>query len=418
MRRGSEGHGIWTHWLHAMIDILTLSKDPARLAQIVRLIGECGNYRTTRVAGDATTLLERGDSLDAFDMLIVDASSLEDGSLAATASLCHTHKHLTCILLAADASQDTLIAAMRAGFRDVLSWPLERHALDEALLRAQKQHSQRGARETQVVSFISCKGGVGTSFIASNVAHALSGMRGKRVLLVDLCQLFGDAAFLVTDETPPFTLAQMCTQVERMDGAFFSASVVHVSESFDILAGAGDPVKAADIKEDRLEWILGVAVPRYDFVIVDVGQTINPLSVLALDRSTQIHLVLQATMPGVRAGRRLQEILVSLGYAPNQMRLLLNRYTRHDERTRAALEKVLGVRPYQVIPEDARAVLAAVNQGLPVSKVGGGSVARSLQELATQIAASAAAPAREQPKARSLFARLRGRPAHAGLEIM
>ncbi|POR51691.1 response regulator receiver protein [Paraburkholderia eburnea] len=397
-----------------MIDILTLSTDSARLAQIVNLVGECGNYRTTRVVGDAAMLLERGDSLDLFDMLIVDAPSLDDVSLTSTARLCREHRHLTCILVAPDASPDTVIAAMRAGFRDVLGWPLDRHSLEDALLRAQTQHSQRNARETQVVSFVSCKGGVGTSFIASNVAHALSTQRGKRVLLVDLCQLFGDAAFLVTDETPPSTLPQMCAQVERMDGAFFGASVVHVSDSFDILAGAGDPVKAADIKVDRFEWILGLAVPRYDFVIVDVGQTLNPLSILALDRSTQIHLVLQATMPGVRAARRLLEILVSLGYAPNQLRLLLNRYTRHDERTRAALEQVLGMKPNHVIPEDARAVLAAVNQGMPIAKAGSGSVTRSLQDIAAQIAGNAAAPAHEKPKTRSLFARLRGDVVQSG----
>ena len=401
-----------------MIDILITSQDAMRLAQLMRLISECGNYRTTRVVGDVSMLIERGDSLEAFDMLIVDTPSLDAVSPAAMAQLCHAHKSLTCILLVEDQSQGTLIAAMRAGFRDVLSWPLDRHMLGEALSRAQAQLNQSARRETQVVSFISCKGGVGTSFIASNVAQVLSGMRGKRVLLVDLCQLFGDAAFLVTDETPPSTLPQMCTQVERMDAAFFGASVVHVSEGFDILAGAGDPVKAADIKEDRLEWILGVAVPRYDFVVIDVGQTINQLSILALDRSTQIHVVMQATMPGVRAARRLQEILASLGYPPNQLRLVLNRYTRHDERTRAALEEVLGLRPNLVIPEDTRAVLAAVNQGLPISKAGGGSVARSLHELAAHIAATDTASVRGQSKGQSLLARLRGRPAQAKLEMM
>jgi pilus assembly protein CpaE len=402
-----------------MIDILTASNDASRLAQLVGQIGECGNYRTTRLVGDTSAVLERGDSLDAFDVLIADAPSLDEGTLAAMSQLCHAHPRLTCILLVEQASPATLIAAMRAGFRDVLSWPLDRHSLEEALFRAETQHSQNGSRETQVVSFMSCKGGVGTSFIASNVAHTLSGIKGKRVLLMDLCQLFGDAAFLVTDETPPSTLAQLCTQIERFDSAFFGASVMHVSDSFDILAGAGDPVKAADIKEDRLEWILGVAMPRYDFVVIDLGQTINQLSILALDRSTQIHVVLQATMPGVRAGRRLQEILVSLGYAPSQLKLLLNRYTRHDERTRAALEEVLGLPPFHVVPEDSRAVLAAVNQGLPISRAShGSSVARSLQELAGQIAAGASASGRNRTKGQSLFARLRSRPSSTTLEMM
>jgi pilus assembly protein CpaE len=402
-----------------MIDILTTSKDATRLAQVVRLIGECGNYRTTRAAGSPSLFLERGDSLAAFDVLIVDALSLHDAELPVMADLCHRHKQLTCILVIPEPSHETLIAAMRAGFRDVLSWPLDQYSLTEALLRAESKVAQANARETQVLSFMSCKGGAGTSFVASNVAHALSGIGQNRVLLLDLNQMFADAAFLLTDETPPATLPEMCSQIERMDVAFFDASVIHVSSNFDILAGAGDPVKAAEIKADRLEWILGVAVPRYDFVILDLGQAINQLSILALDRSTQIHLVLQASMPYARAARRLLEILGSLGYESNQMRLLLNRYTRHDERARSALEKVLNMAPCQVIPDDARAVTAAINQGLPIATAAQSSgVSRSLQALAQSIARPGGGSARRDGKRESLFARLRGRPAAPTLEMM
>ena len=319
-----------------MIDILITSKDAARLSQVVHVLGECGDYRTTRAADSPSLLVERGDSLDAFDVLIVDATSIQDAELPVVAQLCQKHKHLSCILLTPDASPETLIAAMRAGFRDVLNWPLERRALGDALVRLEAQRLKTNTHTTEIVSFMSCKGGVGTSFIAANVAETIASARQKRVLMIDLNQLFADAAFLVTGETPPSTLPQLCSQIDRMDMAFFDASVLHVSDTFHILAGAGDPVKAAEIKEDRLEWILGVAAPRYDFVIFDLGQTINPISMLALDRSDQIHIVLQATMPHVRAGRRLQEILGSLGYAADRTRLLLNRYSRHEERARAA----------------------------------------------------------------------------------
>jgi pilus assembly protein CpaE len=238
------------------------------------------------------------------------------------------------------------------------------------------------------------------------------------VLMIDLNQLFADAAFLVTGETPPSTLPQLCSQIDRMDIAFFDASVLHVSDTFHILAGAGDPVKAAEIKEDRLEWILGVAAPRYDFVIFDLGQTINPISMLALDRSNQIHIVLQATMPHVRAGRRLLEILGSLGYASERTRLLLNRYSRHEERARAAMEQVLGMRPYQVIPDDVAAVSEAINQGVPISKTGRRSgVSRSLQTLADNIAGPASTARSERSKSDSLFARMLGRQPTPKLEM-
>ena len=401
-----------------MIDILITSKDAARLSQVVHVLGECGDYRTTRAADSPSLLVERGDSLDAFDVLIVDAASTQDAELPVVAQLCQKHKHLSCILLTPDASPETLIAAMRAGFRDVLNWPLERRALADALVRLEAQRLKTHTHTTEIVSFMSCKGGVGTSFIAANVADMIAGARQKRVLMIDLNQLFADAAFLVTGETPPSTLPQLCSQIDRMDVAFFDASVLHVSDTFHIHAGAGDPVKAAEIKEDRLEWILGVAAPRYDFVIFDLGQTINPISMLALDRSDQIHIVLQATMPHVRAGRRLQEILGSLGYAAERTRLLLNRYSRHEERARAAMEQVLGMRPYQVIPDDVAAVSEAINQGVPVSKTGRKSgVSRSLQTLADNIAGGASNSGAERPKSESLFARMLGRHPAPNLEM-
>lgn len=402
-----------------MIDILTTSTDAGRLAQIARLINECGTYRTTRSMGRPSDLAARGDTLEAFDVLIVDAASIADADLPAVTELCRRHERLTCILLLPQASPEALIAAMRAGFRDVLSGQPDRHTIADALERAHGQRVSPGQHATRIVSFMSCKGGVGTSFIAANVAHLVASRQAQRVLLIDLNQLYADAAFLVTAETPPSTLEQLCAQVERMDVAFFEASVMHVSPNFDILAGAGDPVKAGEIRAERLEWILGVATPRYDCVIFDLGQTINPLSMLALDRSDQIHIVLQASMPHLQAGRRLREILGSLGYAPERLRLLLNRYTRHGERAREVTEEVLGMRPWQVIPDDLRAVSDAVNQGLPIAVAARNSpVTRSLQTLAEHVAAPSREKAERGAKSESLLARLVGRNAPAKLGTM
>ncbi|MEX3959318.1 CpaE family protein [Trinickia sp. EG282A] len=401
-----------------MIDILSISKDASRLAQIVRLIGDCGSYRTTRTVGAPSQLAQRGDSLESFDVLIVDASSLDDAELTVVSELSHRYERLTCILVTAEASPQTLIAAMRAGFRDALPWPLDQRSLAEALDRAAGKVAARGGKKSRIVSFMSCKGGTGTTLIATNVAHAISVGWKKRVLLVDLNQLYGDAAFLVTNEKPTSTLPSACAHIERMDSAFLDASVMHISDTFHVLAGAGDPVRAADISIERLEWIVGVAIPRYEFVVFDLGQSINQLSMLALDRSNEIHVVLQASMPHVRAGRRLQDILASLGYPADRVRLLLNRYTRRGERARATLEEVLAMAPYQVLPEDD-VVSDALNEGVPISEIKRSSpVARALQQLAANIVSEAPAHARGRMRSESGKLRLFGRSAAPKLKAM
>ncbi len=402
-----------------MINILVASDDTGHLTQIARLVGDCGNYRVTRATGRPSQIEHRTDGLDAFDVLMIDCASIDAAELSAIERMCRLHAGLTCMLLSADASPHTLLDAMRAGVRDVLSWPLEMNALGDALQRAAAQSTRRDSGDTRIVSFMSCKGGTGTSFIASNVAYEIAEGYKRRVLLIDLNQQFADAAFLVTDETPPSTLPQLCSQLERLDGAFLDASVARVSETFHVLAGAGDPVKAAEMREDALEWILGVAAPRYDFVIFDLGLNLNPLSMVALDRSDQIEVVLQPTMPNVRAGRRLQEILMSLGCPLDRLRLVLNRNTRSSDRARAALEEVLGMRAACVIPEDSDVVLESVNQGHPVSRLARNSgVARALQGCAKQLVEGDPRMAHGAQRTEPLISRLFGRSATPKLKSM
>jgi len=402
-----------------MINILVASDDTARLTQIARLVADCGRYRATRATGRPSQIEHRTDGLDAFDILLVDGTAIDAPELSAIERICRAHAGLTCILVMADASPHVLLDAMRAGARDVLQWPLEPNALGHALERAAAQSTRSDRDDTRIVSFMSCKGGVGTSFVASNIAFEIAEGVKRRVLLIDLNQQFADAAFLVSDETPPSTLPQLCTQIERLDSAFLDASVAHVTENFHVLAGAGDPVRAAEMREDALEWILGVAAPRYDFVIFDVGVGINPLSMVALDRSDQIQIVLQPAMPNVRAGRRLLEILVSLGYSTDRMRLIVNRTTRASERTRTALEEVLSLQATCSIPDDADTVLEAINQGHPVSRLARSSaVVRALQACAKQLVDGEVRAGRSAARSEPLMSRLFGRKATPKLKSM
>lgn len=397
-----------------MIDILAVSSDPERLDEVVRLIGECGMYRTKSMVSTVAALPDREGGFGAFDVLIVDLLTVTHADLATMAKLSREYEQLICILVTPASSSDTVIAAMRAGIRDVLSWPLDRQAMAEALSRVQSQRVQSPQTQVEMLSFMSCKGGAGTTFIATNVAYLLATKQKKRVLLIDLNQQFSDAAFVVSAVTPSATLPQICQQIGRVDAAFLESSLVHVAPGFDILAGAGDPIRAAEISTEGLEWIFDLVSPRYDMIVFDIGQTLNHLSIVALDRSEAIYVVLQTTMPYLRAGRRLQEILGSLGYPPDRIRLILNRYSRHDELSMSALQEVLGMEPYQTIPSDGMVVLSAINQGVPVaSSARKSAAARSLSALAERLARGE----ESKKKGGSLFGFLKGRQATSKMEL-
>jgi pilus assembly protein CpaE len=123
-------------------------------------------------------------------------------------------------------------------------------------------------------------------------------------------------------------------------------------------------------------------------------------------------MVLQASMPYVRAARRLQDMLVSLAYSPERLRLLLNRHRRHDERAASALEQVLGKRPSHVIADDPHAASEAVNLGEPLLKVARNSaLSRGVQALAQSIVNQSTGVVPQKKQGEPLLGRLFGRSA-------
>src|SRR5579863_7176817 len=106
--------------------------------------------------------------------------------------------------------------AMQAGARDLLPLPLIEADLVAALERIDRDHrAAASGREGSVTAFMNAKGGCGATFLACNVAHALTTLSRKRVALVDLDLQFG-AIPLYFDLFPKRGLLQALEHVEGL----------------------------------------------------------------------------------------------------------------------------------------------------------------------------------------------------------
>ncbi|QYY30852.1 AAA family ATPase [Cupriavidus pinatubonensis] len=390
-----------------MLKILIASEDAERLAEINRLSTVVGNFQAMSLQESLTRFPFHASRLRMADLLILELPLIGPSQMHAIEALREQHPDLPCILVTQSNGSDILLKAMRAGIRDVLSWPLDKGQLAEALKRAEATHVPREKELAQVISMISCKGGAGTSFVAANLGDALSRHFGKRVLVVDLNRHFGDLTHIVSDKTPPSTLPDICGQIDRMDAAFLDACLVHVDKGLDMLAGATDPVKASQIQKEKLEWILSVMQPNYDFVIFDIGQTIDPLSIGILDHSDHICVLAEPAIAFGRPGRRLVDILHALHYPANKIQLVLNRTGRKNEVPRVKMEEILGVKVAFALPDDPSAVDEAVSQGEPVAKLSRRSgMARALQAMAMQLTSAPDVERRPRQEPGSPFRRL------------
>ncbi|KAA0089046.1 AAA family ATPase [Trinickia soli] len=353
-----------------MLDILLISSDDGRAGRIATLVAqENSGHRLRTIRAGAARLAEYRESVQQAELLIIDDVHLQQRDLAAVETIVASAPRLSCLLVTPSLSQEWLVAAMRVGVRHVLSWPIDEAAFAAELSLIGEKKAAGTGRESRMVSFLSPRGGSGTTLITVNLAYALACERGKRTLVVDLSRQFSDAHLMLADRPPAATLVDLCAQVDRLDGAFFDACAMHVHPNLDVLAGASDPVKAADIRATQVERILSLVTPRYDAVLVDLGRFVDPISMLALDRSTDIGVVLRQNIPHLHTGRRLVDILRELGYPASKLRVVLNEYDKGASVDIATLTNALGVRVAHRLPRDDKHACQAIEQGAPLLEV-------------------------------------------------
>ena len=296
------------------------------------------------------------------------------------------YKNMAFMMMSEDNSSELLLKAIRSGFSEVITLPLSEDKLSQALERYQTKQFTSASHHSKVISVISCKGGSGATFIATNLGFILSALFDKKVLLIDINQYFGDASMYVTDKKPGMTLADVCNQMNRLDFAFLESSLITVRPNYKILAAAANPDSAVDIKPEYLDTIIRMARNNYDYIILDVGRQIDALTVKGLDLSDTIYAVMQLVLPYVRDARNLLNVFKSLGYSQSKVQMIVNRYDKASKLKLSDLSGAIAVNNLITIPNEYVAVTDSVNQGVSVYHLSkNNSVSRALIEIAENI---------------------------------
>ena len=386
--------------------IAVLSRDERRLIDLARqLRSRPAADEVDMIGGPPARLTTLADEAVP-DVLVVDQPRADEGELDQLERLGQLFPGMSFIVLSGDLSQQFLLQAMRAGVREVLPAMPEAAVLGQALDRIADKLGQQGASAGRVLAFISCKGGSGSTFLATNLAYALSAA-GKRVALIDMNLQFGDASLFVSDTKPLATLSDVANQIHRLDPSFLASSMVAVTPNYGILAAPADPAQASDVKPEHIDAIVKLARRQYDFVVLDVGRSLDPVSIRALDHADTVYPVLQMTLPYIRDGKRLLTVFRNLDYGKDKIELIVNRHDKNSDIRLRDLEEAFDTIALRTMPNHYDAAAKSVNQGVPVTRlVPDSPLSAALQAMAADLGGTtgAAAPA-------GLMARLFGRRA-------
>jgi pilus assembly protein CpaE len=353
--------------------IVLIYEDAQQLASVQQSVQAEGYELTDILQRTADTTLQSLIDTIQTDVLIVDCTGPQSTQdIVALESFLNTHPQVGVLMLSQSRDANTLVAAMQAGVRELLTSPPTAADLAAALRRfavRMKAVSGKNAVHAKTIAFMSCKGGSGSTLLAVNFADILAKDFEKKTALLDLDLQSGDAAYYFSQEPTPSDITLLTQQIERLDIKLLMASMLHIGPNFDLLAAPEDPATHSTISSLQLERLLQLVETQYEMVVLDVDHVLSPLTIKALNRCDVVFLVMENLLPFVRDAKRLVRRFRALGYDDSKIRIIVNRYEKNGTIDISEIEKAIGLKVSHTIRSSFSDVAQAINMGAPITEI-------------------------------------------------
>jgi len=330
------------------------------------------------------------------DVAIVDLDPDPQRALDLVENICANHPLVTVMICSSRKDSELLVECMRAGARELLTEPLLRETMAEALVRAsarvQEVRRQKRVRG-QVLVFTGAKGGSGVTTVASNFAVALAKEATGKVALVDLDLQLGDAA-LTLGMSSKFSIVDALRNEKRLDADFLAGLLAKHDSGLQVLA-APDVYSSFGSLQDSAHKVLRILRDDFSYVIIDAGSNFGSLPENLFDIADTIYLVAQVNIPALRNAHRLISYFSGLN-GDHKLEVILNRYnSRFNEIDEQSIAKALTQAPRWKIPNDYSGVRQAQNTGVPVV-MADTPITRVLKEMARTVCGKPAVPVKKK----------------------
>jgi len=351
------------------------------------------------------------------DVVLMDINMPDMDGITATKAISTAVRTAAVVIMSVQSEPAYLRQAMLAGARDFLTKPISSEELYATIRRVYERNEPVRLQEAQMSTVVKTRGeptkaqrlapisgaghiivvyspqaGAGVTTLATNIASAL--MRpDTRVLLVDCNLQFGDVdAFLNLQSTA--TIANLTKAVHDLDQEMIDNVLLTHGSGLKVLIAPPQPEDAYDISPEDVKELVRILAGGYDFIIVDTSPQYDNMTLNLFELAERIVLVCNPTIPAIRNTRKILDIFDRLpqpaGLAEKVI-FVLNRVSNEKERGRgtvptASIENHLKHPVKATIPVDDRAVLTAVNQGVPlVAKLKSRSPGQEMADLAELI---------------------------------
>lgn len=363
--------------------------------------------------GSIDTALAFSDWPRDLDLLVVDLATSTDP--VADAAALKTTLPAACIVIGVGRINDVALYRdlMALGFADYLALPLSEGVMGRAVERALELRERNGGaasatamagNKPRTLAVVGARGGVGATTLAVTLASMLGTRLQEEVLLVDFDLHYG-SLMLALDLEAIDALREALDQPDRIDTLFIQQAAQKKSDLLYAIGTEEPPGGGFQPRPHAAADFLRAVHRRFRWIVADVPRGDPVIQRQVVEASTDVLLVTDLSLPGVRDAMRLQQLVHDV--APNA-RLHLATGGVVDPRRSAVkiadLERTLKRKVDCRIPADSASALAAVNFGKPLAETAPNSpIVRTLRSLVDALDQPADADSRASKASRAFL---------------
>ena len=349
------------------------------------------------------------------DLLIVDLGSAADP--VADAAALKTAVPGGCIVIGVGRINDVALYRdlVAVGFNDYLAMPFAEGAMGRAVERTLELRDRTGgvtaanqgakAAKPRTLAVIGARGGVGTTTAAVTIAAMLGARLREEVLLIDFDLHYG-SLMLALDLEAVDALREALDQPDRIDALFIQQVAQKKNEYLYAMGAEEAPTGGFQARPHAAGDFLRSVHRRFRWIVADVPRGDPVIQRQVIEASTDILLITDLSLPGVRDAVRLQQLVQEV--APNAQLQIAISGAIDARRSAVKVDDVARTLKRKVdcqIPADSSAALAAVNFGKPISEAApNSSIVKALRPLVAGLDQPGGGE-RDAGKASSLLAR-------------
>lgn len=262
--------------------------------------------------------------------------------------------------------------ALHLGVKECFTLPVQpkefQEAVNRLLVRTTLKTPERNSPKAKMIAFLGCKGGLGATFLASNLAYLLSWEHRGQALLVDLDLQYAQMAYFFDVKTR-HSLSEAVAHLDELDHSFLQNLLYPYNKFLSLLPAPARLEEAETVTPDNLGKVLYYLknMPTFSWILLDAGHRMDEITLKALEHSDILVLVTAPSVPALANARKWLELLQLLELKL-PMEIWLNAWDKAADLTLAEVANYLEMEVSGTIPFDPKAVSRSINHGHPLAE--------------------------------------------------